>query len=73
MPAFPTTNKIAAPPIGRANNTGDAADAGVSGRLVECFVVGREVVDIEQREPDLVGIALRQHPVALQELFEVGA
>ena len=54
-------------------SAGDAADAGIAGRAVELLVVGAEVVDIEQRQPDLVRVALRELPVPLQQLLEVGA
>ena len=72
-PAVPTADQVAATPVGCAHDTSDTPDAGIAGILVERVVVGGKIVDVEDRECDLVRIALRQQPVAQQQLLEIGA
>ena len=70
---FPAADQVPAAPVGRADHARDAPDAGIARRAVEFLVVGAQIVDVEQRQPDLVRVALRELPVALQQLLEVGA
>jgi hypothetical protein len=63
--AFPTSDEVSAPAVRCADHTGNAPYAGIACGPVESLVVGGEVVDVEQGEPDLMRIALRQRPVAL--------
>ena len=65
-------DQVAAAAVGCADDSGNAPDAGIAARLFERFVVTSEIVDVEQHQADLVGIALGQHPIPLQQLFEVG-
>src|SRR2546421_2503404 len=70
---LPVPDQIPAPPVRGADHARDAPDAGIARRAVELVVVGAEIVDVEQGEADLVRVALREHPVTLQQLLEVGA
>src|SRR5256885_99956 len=70
---LPASHEIPAPPVRGADHAGDAPDAGIARRAVELVVVGAQIVDVEQGEADLVRVALREHPVTLEQLLEVGA
>ena len=71
--ALPAPDQIAATPVGGADDARHAADAGIARGAIELLVVGTEVVDVEERQPDLVRVALREQPVPLQQLLEIGA
>src|ERR1700744_5179327 len=70
-PAFPTPHQIATAPVGSTNDPGAPPDSRVTASLLKRLVVTPEIVDIEQCQPDLMGIALRQHPSPLQQRSEV--
>ena len=72
-PTVPTADEIAATPVGCADDASDTPDACIAGALVERIVVGGEIVDVEDRQRDLVRVALREQPVAQQQLLEIGA
>src|SRR6185437_3093138 len=72
-PSLPTADEVAATPVGGADDARHPPDTRVPCVLIESVVVGCEVVYVEERQGDLVRVALREHPVALQQLLEVGA
>src|SRR6266699_2188044 len=71
--ALPAADQIAAAAVGAADDPRHTADAGIARRAIEFFVIGPEIVDVEERQADLVRIPLREHPVPLQQLLEVFA
>src|SRR5215468_12725744 len=71
--AVPAAHEVAATPIRGGDHARYAPDAGVARRAVEFLVIGTQVVDVEQRQADLVRFALRELPVPLQQLLEVSA
>src|SRR3984893_8239944 len=71
--ALPAADEIPAPPVRGTDHARDAPDAGIARRAVELVVVGAEIIDVDQGQADLVRVALREYPVTLQQLLEVGA
>src|SRR5579862_371092 len=69
--AVPPRDQVPTSAVGAADHARDPANAGIACGTVEFLVIGPKVVDIEECQADLVGIALRQLPITSQQLLEV--